>query len=160
MKFILWIVAIAVGTYWFTKVPAHESAKLEVAHARLISVGNPSAVPDRNSAEDDARKTAQASRQKGLPRKVSEEFTLLSIDAVGSQVIALYEFNSPAVIPITNQLLAETRSEIIQNFRSSASCTNSGAKALLQRGMSLVQNYRLYRSNNIILTVTLGYSQC
>jgi hypothetical protein len=160
VKALFWILVISISTYWISKPFAREEVKREIAQANAIQTQTPIQLAANNSVEDDARKTVQAYRQRGIPRKASEEFNVIGADAVGTQVVITYEFSAPAVIPITSQLVAEMRSEVTQNFRRSEYCTNNALKALLQRGMSIVHHYRLYRTSNTILSVQLGIREC
>ena len=162
MKSILTVIAILVLGYWASKFAGQESARRDIAQAKAIGAWPEKSPtqPTQRSIEQDVSQIAQESRQRGLPRQISPDVTLLSVSASGSQLIGNYEFSAPAAIPITNQLISELRQEILQNFRSSATCTDPTARALLNRGWTLVQKYNLYRSNQTILTIQLGASNC
>jgi hypothetical protein len=160
MKSFFWIIFISIATYWVAKPFGQAEAKREIAKANVIQAQHTTQSVNSNSSEEDARKIVQAYRKRGIPRKASEEFNVIGADAVGTQVVLTYEVSAPAVIPITNQLIAEMRTEATQNFRSSEFCTNSVFRTLLQKGMTIVHNYRLYRSPNNLLSVRLSIREC
>ncbi len=160
MKSFFWIIFISIATYWVAKPFGQAEAKREIAKANLVQAQYTTQSVSSNSSEEDARKIVQISRQRGIPRKASEDFNVIGADAVGTQVVLTYEVSAPAVIPITNQLIAEMRREATQNFRSSELCTNSAYRTLLQKGMTIVHNYRLYRSPNNLLSVRLSIREC
>jgi hypothetical protein len=161
MKFWL-IVALVVGGYWASKFAGQEQAKREIAQAKQLS--NESAVASNrlgsNSIEQEVMLMADQSRSLGLPRQVTQDITLKSVLSAGTQLIGHYEFSTPAAIPITNQLIAEMREEIIQNFRSSPSCKTQAGREMLRRGVTIVQHYSLFRSYQTILTIELGARDC
>lgn len=156
------LIILAIAAYWIGKSTGPAQARRDIAQANALTA-SPQTPPPAGlgqSLEDAAQAAARTSRQGGLPRQVSNAIALVSVDAIGAQVAATYEFTAPAMIPVTNEILSEMRDEIRQNFRSSTTCTVRGARALLDRGLTFVQRYNLYRSKRSILVIKLGAADC
>jgi hypothetical protein len=110
--------------------------------------------------EQEVAEVARQSKLKGVPRAVSDSLNLISISSSGRSIYATYEFNAPAVIPITNDLTQEMRNEILVNFKNSSACRDSTLRRLLRNGLTYVQTYNLYNSNQTILQVSISESNC
>ncbi len=160
MKSIFWIIFVSIATYWISKPFAQEEARREINQANAVQARTPLQLVASNSLEADAIGIVQAYRQRGIPRKASDEFNVIGAETMGAQVVLTYELSAPAVIPITSKIIADMRSEVIQNFRSSEFCSNNALRALLQRGMSIMHHYRLYKSSKTLLSVQLGIREC
>ena len=161
MKFVLTILAVAIGTYWLAKLPAKDEAKrlIEQARASPASAVPPTVSVHEPTLEEDARGIVEAYRNLGLPRQVSPELVAVRAEAIGTQVVLTYEF-SMEIEPVSERDRVDLRSEIRQNFRASAACSNKLVRSFLQRGLTYVQRYNYQASTQNILAIQLGAGDC
>lgn len=100
--------------------------------------------------EEEARRLAWADGAKnGIPRKISQEFNLIKVEAIGKKFVKTYEFAYP-IPPVSDHDRLALRQEARQNFRTIV--CQSSMRQLLNRGLIVVQKINYLNAGNIVST--------
>jgi hypothetical protein len=126
---------------------------LSIGTAALSQVGNSSQV----SIEEEARRLAAADvSRNGVPRKVSDVYNLIKVEAIGNKFVKTYEFASP-IAQVSESDKRALRQEAEQNFQANG--CSSALRPFLRRGLIIVQKINYLNAGNIIST-EFGESNC
>ncbi|HQY75084.1 MAG TPA: hypothetical protein PLT54_00010 [Rhodoferax sp.] len=100
------------------------------------------------SVEEEAKRLAWADGVKnGIPRKISQEFNLIKVEAVGKKFIKTYEF-AYQISPVSEQDRLALSKEARQNFKTNV--CQSPLRPFLNRGLIFVQKINYFNSGNIV----------
>jgi hypothetical protein len=107
--------------------------------------------------EEEARRLVWAEVSKnGVPRKVSQEYNLVKVEAIGKRFVKTYEFAYPISQASDHDRLALSQ-EAKLNFK--ANVCPSAMRPLLKRGLIVVQKINYFNSGNIVST-EFGEADC
>lgn len=163
MKTLAWAILIAVFTYWLAIEPAKRSAIADVKQA--AAQGDSSRAQQGQPSQymyptEQAQLLTAAAKSRGLPRRVSDAITLISVDQQDAKVVGTYVFDRPASMPIPSDMIEAAKIEIRTNFRRSEACTDQRQRAALINGVSYLQHYFLEGGARPAFSIELRNNDC
>lgn len=130
------------------------------AHSQSIFVQPPSQKAQDRNPTHDARRLAEESRRKGIPRPVSAEFNLVDVESRGPRLILTYQFAHEFTRRISDSDKREIINEVERNFRNSAFCNSPEIRSMLAGGLAITQIYTPLGSSENVATIHLGIRNC
>lgn len=158
MKSIFWTILIFIGLYWASSISGKKQA--ENLFRAEIARNNTANQTANLSPVALAQNLVSESKSRGIPRKATEEISLVDIEFENNTITSIYVFDRPASMPIPVNMVVEAKNEILINFKNSGMCRTKEGKIILESGIKVQQHYFLIGGKKPSFSIIMGFNNC
>ena len=158
MKSIFLTILIFIGIYWASSISGKKQAE-DLVRAE-IARNNTSSQAANLSPVALAKNLVSESKSRGIPRKSTDEISLIDIEFKNNIITSKYVFDRPASMPIPANMIIEAKNEILANFKNSGMCKTGEGNVILQSGINVQQHYFLIGGTKPSFSIIMGFNNC